>query len=143
MELNVASTKQEISLRYNADLCEVFELFSRRGFTLRETAERLRVNPSSLKTWAWREGIKFAPDRNKARYLPHYIDYQGSRYTLSSLATKCGVNRKTLSTRIGNGWSIEEATTTPVRAGIYKHRLGHDRELTGLDAGRLWLRGKL
>ena len=125
--------------RYNCETKEILQLFALRGYTLRETAERLEMKYSTIKTQSWELGIKFkdgkdAIDRN------HRVTYNGVDYTTQELADISGVPRKTLSDRLRYGWTAEQAMTTPVRDGNWTHREGTDREPTGTDITSIWLR---
>ena len=125
--------------RYNCETKEILQLFALRGYTLRETAERLEMKYSTIKTQSWELGIKFkdgkdAIDRN------HRVTYKGVDYTTQELADMSGVPRKTLSDRLRYGWTAEQAMFTAVRDGNWTHREGTDREPTGTDITSIWLR---
>ena len=137
------SSKVEVCSQHNSELDEVFELFINMGYTVKEAAQEMEVSYLTLKTWAWSEGASFVKDTSKARYLPHYVEFEGERYTITGLAKKLGMSRHTLSNRLKNGWDLMDAITTPVKEGNYKPRSGRDKSIEGIDLGRLWLRGKL
>lgn len=44
-----------------------------------------------------------------------FICYQGTRYTLTQLSEKIGMNKTTLKERLNMGWDIDEAVKRPVR----------------------------
>lgn len=48
--------------------------------------------------------------RNTGKY-----QYKGKGYSLCEIARLCGINRNVLFHRLKNGWSMEEATTTPIK----------------------------
>ena len=127
--------------RYNCETQEILQLFAMRGYTLRETADRLEIKYSSLKTQAWELGIHFTPvdDVNRS---PDPIMYEGKEYLIKDLAAAHGMKLKTLSDRLRYGWTAEQAVTTPVRMGNWKHRDGKDREPTGTDITSIWLKKK-
>ena len=143
MALDQLGSQQEVRSQYNSELDEVFELYCCMGYTLREAADEIGVKYSTLKTWAWEAGVSFEKDTRKTRYLPHKIEYEGREYTVTELARLHGIKRETLKNRLGNGWGIKEALSTPVVEGNWKQRLSKDKSRDGLDIGRLWLRGKL
>jgi hypothetical protein len=45
-----------------------------------------------------------------------FVEYQGNIYTTSELAELVGISKRTLITRLNNGWSVEDAVSKPVRA---------------------------
>lgn len=45
-----------------------------------------------------------------------FVEYQGNRYTTSELAELIGISKRTLITRLNNGWSVNDAVEKPVRA---------------------------
>jgi hypothetical protein len=125
--------------RYNCEPSEILGLFALRGYTLRETADRLEIKYSTLKTQAWELGIQFQNGKD-AIDRSHRVTYQGVDYTTKELADMSGVPRKTLMDRLRYGWTAEQAMTTPVREGNWTHRDGLDREPTGTDVTSIWLR---
>jgi DNA mismatch repair ATPase MutL len=127
--------------RYNCETKEILQLFALRGYTLRETADRLEMKYSTLKTQAWELGISFKPLTEVDR-RPAHIVYQGKEYLIKDLAAEHGMKMKTLSDRLRYGWTAEQAVTTPVRDGNWTHREGTDREPTGTDITSIWLRKK-
>jgi len=127
--------------RYNCETKEILQLFAMRGYTLRETASRLEMKYSTLKTQAWKLGINFAAVSDVNR-RPAHIVYQGKEYMIKDLAAEHGMKRRTLSDRLRYGWTAEQAVTTPVRDGNWTHREGTDREPTGTDITSIWLRKK-
>ena len=44
-----------------------------------------------------------------------FVEYQGERYTVSELAETIGISKRTLITRLNNGWSVEDAISRPIR----------------------------
>lgn len=48
--------------------------------------------------------------RNTGKY-----EYYGEKYSLCDIARRCGIDRSVLFYRLKNGWSMEDATTTPIR----------------------------
>lgn len=48
--------------------------------------------------------------RNTGKY-----EYQGKKYSLCEIARKCGIHRSVLFYRLKNGWSMEKATSTPIK----------------------------
>ena len=127
--------------RYCCPTAEILTLFSLRGFTLRETAERLGVKYSTLKTQAWELKIHFNPDTEVDR-RPAHVMYEGKEYMIKDLAEEHSMNWKTLSDRLRYGWTAEQAVSIPVREGNWTHREGQDREPTGTDVTSMWLRKK-
>jgi len=125
--------------RYNCSHEEIITLFSMRGYTLRETAQALDMKYSTLKTQAWKLGIKFTPV-DMPGFNPANVIYQGKEYLIKDLASEHGMKMKTLSDRLRYGWTAEQAVTTPVRDGNWTHREGTDREPTGTDITSIWLR---
>ena len=71
--------------RYNCETKEILQLFALRGYTLRETADRLEMKYSTLKTQAWELGISFKPLTEVDR-RPAHIVYQGKEYLIKDLA---------------------------------------------------------
>lgn len=58
------------------------------------------------------------PSENSSnRRSSHRIEFEGVTKTICQWAGERGMNHQTLSMRFKNGWSIEEALTTPVRSG--------------------------
>ena len=110
-----------------------------RGYTLRETAERLEMKYSTIKTQAWELGIEFLNGKDAINRSQRVI-YNGVDHTIKELASMSGIPRKTLSDRLRYGWTAEQAMTTPVRDGNWTHREGQDREPTGTDITSMWLR---
>ena len=45
-------------------------------------------------------------------HLPEFHEFQGKRLRLEEWAAETGINKKTLSTRLHRGWSLERALTT-------------------------------
>ena len=125
--------------RYNCETKEILQLFSLRGYTLRETADRLGMKYSTIKTQAWELGIEFHNGKD-AIDRTHRVTYNGIEYTTKELADMSGIPRKTLSDRLRYGWTAEQAMTTPVRDGNWMHREGTDRTPTGTDITSIWLR---
>ena len=125
--------------RYNCEMTEILGLFALRGYTLRETAERLEINYSTLKTQAWELDIKFTSGRS-AIDRKHKVTFQGREMGIKELADEHSMNWQTLSDRLRYGWTAEEAVTTPIRMGNWTHREGTDREPTGTDVTSIWLR---
>jgi len=134
--------KQRLTKQLNTDADEIFEMYRSMGYTLRETADELEVKYSTLKTWAWKAGVKFNEVRDPNDYLPKKIKYKGSQYTVSELAKMAGISRSVVSDRLRNGWSVERAVTTPLQPRREPSK-GKDKSTEGVDIGRLWLRGKL
>ena len=143
MVLAALGSKQEVKAQHNSELDEVFELYCCMGYTLKEAADEIGVKYSTLKTWAWEAGVSFEKDTRKTRYLPQSIEYEGQEYTVTDLAKMHNIKRETLKNRLANGWGIKEALSTPVIEGNWKQRLSKDKSTSGVDIGRLWLRGKL
>jgi len=54
-------------------------------------------------------------DQNKNRRMNRQITYKGETKNLTEWSKVTGINRKTLETRLKNGWVVERALTTPVR----------------------------
>jgi lambda repressor-like predicted transcriptional regulator len=125
--------------RYCCETAEILTLFSLRGFTLRETAERLGVKYSTLKTQAWELKIRFT-DGSGAIDRKHTVTYKGKEMGIKELADQHGMSWKTLSDRLRYGWTAEQAVTIPVRHGNWTYREGTDREPTGTDITSMWLR---
>ena len=125
--------------RYNCETKEILQLFSLRGYTLRETADRLDMKYSTIKTQAWELGIQF---KNGSASIDRHntVTYQGKEMGIKELADEHNMNWKTLSDRLRYGWTAEEAVMTPVRDGNWMHREGTDREPTGTDITSIWLR---
>lgn len=48
------------------------------------------------------------------------ITYKGETRTLAQWAELAGINKKTLQYRLNNGWSVEQAITTPTKGAIQK-----------------------
>ena len=59
--------------------------------------------------WSIEDAIK-TPVAPYHKGCPRLIEYEGGLYTLSDLSIKCGVNRRTLASRLRRGWSVDEAT---------------------------------
>jgi len=125
--------------RYNCEMAEILGLFALRGYTLRETADRLEIKYSTLKTQAWELDIKFTSGRS-AIDRKHKVTFQGREMGIKELADEHSMNWQTLSDRLRYGWTAEEAVTTPIRMGNWTHREGTDREPTGTDVTSIWLR---
>ena len=125
--------------RYNCETQEILQLFALRGYTLRETADRLEMKYSTLKTQAWELGLKFSNGRS-AIDRKHKVTYQGREMGIKELADEHNMNWQTLSDRLRYGWTAEQAVTTPVRDGNWTHREGKDRQPTGTDITSIWLR---
>ena len=53
------------------------------------------------------------PFFNRVKGKKYY--YNGNLYTISQISNMCGIERATLSYRINAGWSIERATTEPIK----------------------------
>ena len=127
--------------RYCCETEEILQLFALRGYTLRETAERLGMKYSTIKTQAWELKIHFTSGRG-AIDRKHTVTYQGKERGIKELADEHNMNWQTLSDRLRYGWTAEDAVTTPVRQGNWTHREGQDREPTGTDVTSMWLRKK-
>lgn len=56
-----------------------------------------------------------APEEQDQETPRNAIEFRGERKTLASWSRECGKNYDTLRWRLKNGWSIEEALTTPVK----------------------------
>lgn len=134
--------KQRIVDQLNTEVDEIFEMYRTMGYTLRETANELDIKYSTLKTWAWKAGVKFNVERDPNEYLPKKIKYKGKYHTVAELAKQAGLDRRVVSDRLRNGWSVEKAVTTPLQERR-PPSVGKDKSRDGLDMGRLWLRGKL
>ena len=52
------------------------------------------------------------------------VEYRGENYTISELAEVCNLPPRTLYSRLKNGWSVDDATTTPVR---FNNQKAHDQ----------------
>lgn len=50
------------------------------------------------------------------------VEYNGSRYTLSSLARTCGIKSSTLRARIEAGWSVKDAVEKPINNMVMDYR---------------------
>ena len=59
-------------------------------------------------------------EQSKNTRNTHNIIYQGETHCLSDWAKISGIKRPTLLQRINNGWSIEQALTTPTKQKV-KH----------------------
>ena len=127
--------------RYNCETKEILQLFSLRGYTLRETANALEMKYSTLKTQAWELNIKF---KNGSSTIDRHrkVMFHGREVGIKELADENNMNWKTLSDRLRYGWTAEEAVIQPVRGGNWTHREGTDREPTGTDITSIWLRKK-
>lgn len=128
-----------LEARYNCSVAEILQFFAMRGFTLRESAERLDMKYSTIKTQAWELGIVFNNGKGSID-RSHRITYNGEEYTIKELAELSGIPRKTLSDRLRYGWSVEQALNEPVREGNWHHREGRDREPQAGDVESVWLR---
>lgn len=74
-----------------------------------------RVNPFDgyhPQNFVWLEQSK--QGRNKRN--THWIDVDGARLTLTEAAVRFGLNRTTLSRRLGMGWSVDRALRTPLNS---------------------------
>lgn len=125
--------------RYCCETKEILQLFALRGYTLRETAERLGMKYSTIKTQAWEAGIHFQNGK-AAIDRKHTVIFNGKEMGIKELADQHDMSWKTLSDRLRYGWTAEDAVTTPVRQGNWTHREGQDREPTGTDVTSMWLR---
>lgn len=132
--------KNNLRDRYCAPTEEVLTFFALRGYTLRETAERLDVKYSTLKTWAWEMGISFSNGKDAIDRF-HTITYNGQEFGIKELADLHEMNWKTLSDRLRNGWEVDEAINTPVREGNWKFRQTRIKD-TISDFSAEWLRRK-
>lgn len=54
--------------------------------------------------------------------MSRLYEFRGTRYLLRELSEMCGVERNTITARLRDGWTIEQAITTPTpkqrRAGV-------------------------
>lgn len=64
------------------------------------------------------ENCRWATPKEQAnnRNSNVYIEYEGTRYTLSQLADHVGVSRSTIQQRRKNGWSVEDIVKTPYKS---------------------------
>ena len=88
------------------------------GYSENLTIDRIETNgnyePSNCR-WA-----DFTVQANN-RTNNHLITYNDKTMTISNWAKELGINYKTLSNRILQGWSIDRAFTTPVRYNAKKN----------------------
>lgn len=53
------------------------------------------------------------------------VIYQGTKYTVTQLAEKIGMNKTTLRERLNMGWSVRDAVERPVRLRTKGWRMSH------------------
>lgn len=54
-------------------------------------------------------------EQNLNKRNTRYIIYKGEKRTLKSIADECGIYQQAISSRLKIGWTIEEATNTPIK----------------------------
>ena len=60
--------------------------------------------------------VRWATSKEQSTNRPswvHVIEFRGERLTMTDWAIRVGIGRKTLYDRFENGWTIEDALTTP------------------------------
>lgn len=97
--------------------CEEWESFEsfwndmKDGYEDHLTLDRINVNGGYSKdNCRW---VDFKTQQNNRRDT-RFLEYNGKTYTISELAEIVGMNRSTLSTRLFEGLSIEEAISKPI-----------------------------
>lgn len=75
------------------------------------TIDRIDVNKNYCK-----ENCKWSTLREQFNNKTdnHFIEYNGRRETLANWARELGIGYSALATRLGRGWTVERAFTTPV-----------------------------
>lgn len=54
-------------------------------------------------------------EQSRNRRNTRYVSYRGKRHSMYDLAEKHGIKPAMLISRLGSGWSVEKALTSPVR----------------------------
>jgi hypothetical protein len=64
-----------------------------------------------------RENCRWASPRQQHnnKRSNHYLEFRGETHTLTTWARKLGLNRDTITSRLGYGWSVERALSEPVK----------------------------
>lgn len=61
-------------------------------------------------------------EQSKNKRSSRFLEFQGFKLTITEWAESSGISRTALSQRIGRGWSVEKALTTPWTKHIRKRR---------------------
>jgi hypothetical protein len=77
--------------------------------------KRTVVTGTSLVTGNTKSCGCFGVYRSRHNRKNHLISHNGRTQCLASWAEECGLNDRTLLSRLNLGWSIEKALTTPAR----------------------------
>lgn len=82
------------------------------GYKDNLTIDRINVNgnyePSNCR-WVTRE------EQNLNKQSTRYVSYKGEKRTLKSVADECGIYEESLVSRLRCGWTLEKATSTPLK----------------------------
>lgn len=86
------------------------------GYTL----DRIDVNGNYCKeNCRWADAVTQMNNRT----VNHYIEYNGTRTTLTLLSRESGIHPTTLSRRLAKGMSVYDAVSTPINKSVYSAAL--------------------
>lgn len=91
------------------DYVSALSHFGKKGYTLDRIDNDGNYEPGNMR-WAT------PTEQNRNQRSNHNVAYNGKVQSIAAWADELGVRRKTLVSRLTNGWDVERAFTTPVQS---------------------------